>query len=72
MKKIVARFITPTKKDFVLFTTLQVICLAVLLLISERKSDYFIVSIFLLSSIITIASMWKRYKKNQVAISMID
>ena len=69
MKKIVARFITPTKKDFIFFTVLQLICLAVLLLISEKRSDFLIVSIFLLSSIITIASMWKRYKKNQVAIN---
>jgi hypothetical protein len=66
MKKFVSRFITPTKKDFIFFITLEIICLAVLLLISETTSDYFVVSVFLFFSIFTTITMWKRYRKNQV------
>jgi hypothetical protein len=68
MKKIMNRFLYPSKKDFLVFTGIQVFCVAVLWFISEKRSDYFVSSLFSFSVFSTSLLMWIRTKRRAVLL----
>jgi hypothetical protein len=68
MKKIMNRFLYPSKKDSVLFACIQVWCVTVLWFISEKKSDYFVSGLFSFSALCTFLFMWARARKKSSTV----
>lgn len=64
MKKFMNRFLYPSKKDFLLFTAIQIVCVTVLWFISETRANYFVAGFFSLTAFSTSFAMWGRIKWN--------